>query len=74
MPIIYRADIFPESLQSLLSLIPMTRILDMAHDVALYNIIPSAADWMYVITSSFAILSVGYLIFRRFEARVGEEL
>jgi len=74
MPIIYRAEIFPERLQTILSLIPMTRILDMAHDVTLYNIIPSATDWAYIIASSLAILCVGYLIFKRFEARVGEEL
>lgn len=74
MPIIYRAEIFPENLQTLLSLIPMTRILDMAHDVTLYNIIPPAADWAYIIVSSLAILCIGYLIFKRFEARVGEEL
>ena len=74
MPIIYRTEIFPERLQTLFSLIPMTRILDMAHDVALYNKIPSAADWAYIIASSLGILCVGYLIFKRFEARVGEEL
>lgn len=74
MPIIYRVEIFPERLQTILSLIPMTRILDMAHDVTLYNKIPSATDWAYIIASSLTILFVGYLIFKRFEARVGEEL
>lgn len=74
MPIIWRLDIFPERLQMLLSLIPMTRILDIAHNVTLYNIMPSATDLTYITATSFAILALGYLIFRRFEVRVGEEL
>ncbi|MFQ5941742.1 MAG: ABC transporter permease [Nitrososphaerales archaeon] len=74
MPIIYRVDVFPERLQTILSTIPMARILDMAHNVALYDVLPSVADWTYVVTTSLAILVIGYLIFRRFEARVGEEL
>lgn len=74
MPIIWRPDIFPEWLQTLLSLIPMTRILDIAHNVTLYNIMPSATDLTYITATSFGILVLGYLIFRRFEARVGEEL
>ncbi len=74
MPIIYRLDIFPETLQTVLSLIPMTKMLDMAHDVTLYNVIPPVTDWLYIVATSFAILSLGYLVFRRFEPRVGEEL
>ncbi len=74
MPIIYRLNIFPERLQVLLSVIPTTRILDMAHSVTLYNILPPVTDWAYITATSFGILALGYLIFRRFEARVGEEL
>ncbi len=74
MPIIWRLNIFPERLQMPLSLIPMTRILDMAHNVTLYNIMPSATDLTYITATSFGILALGYLIFRRFEVRVGEEL
>ncbi len=74
MPIIYKLDVFPERLQRLLSLIPMTRILDIAHNVTLHNIMPSATDLTYITATSFGILALGYLIFRRFEGRVGEEL
>lgn len=74
MPIIYRLEIFPERLQMVLSLIPIAKILDMAHDVTLYKIIPPAPDWIYIVATSLAILGLGYLIFRRFEARVSEEM
>lgn len=74
MPVIYRLDIFPEQLQTLISLIPMTRVLDMAHDVTLYNLVPPINDWVYVVVSSFAILILGYLIFRKFQTRIGEQL
>ncbi len=73
-PIIYKLDIFPERLQTILSFIPMARILDMAHNVTLYNIFPPITDWAYVVATSLATLALGYLIFRRFEVRVGEEL
>jgi lipopolysaccharide transport system permease protein len=74
MPIIYTLEIFPERLQFILSLIPMAKMLQMAHDVTLYNVLPPLSDWLYITGTSFGILIMGYVIFRRFEGRVGEEL
>ncbi|MGH9879358.1 MAG: ABC transporter permease, partial [Nitrososphaerales archaeon] len=74
MPIIYRPTILPEDFQSLISIIPMSRIIDMAHNLALYNILPPVTDWIYVTATSFAILALGYFAFRKLEERISEEL
>ena len=58
----------------LLSINPMARIIDMSHNLALYGILPTQNDIIYIVTTSFAILLIGYAVFRKFEKRLAEEL
>ncbi len=73
-PIFYRLDIFPPNIQQLLYFNPMAQIIDMAHNAALYNTLPTLPNLAYTVTVSFAILVAGYFIFRFYERRVVEEL
>lgn len=73
-PILYTLDMLPEKLQEILSLVPTVRLLEMIHDVVLFDRIPDSLDFSYVIISAFVILISGYLIYRKFEYRVVEQL
>lgn len=67
MPIIYSYDIFPQDIKNSLLLIPTARLIEMAHNVILYNVYPNIFDWLYTIGTSFVILIVGLAIFKKLE-------
>lgn len=73
-PIFYQFDFLPEYIQNILQLSPMVQIVTMAHDVALYGTLPSTNSILYATVSIFIILGIGYLIFRRYQARIVEEM
>lgn len=73
-PIFYKLDILPEPLQQVLYFSPLVHIVEMAHDVVLYDKLPSLENVGMGIITSFAVLLIGYLIFRKMEPRVIEEL
>ena len=72
MPIIYSYDIFPEDIKNGLLLIPTARLIDMAHNVVLYNVYPTLFDWLYSIGVSLIILVIGFVIFRKLEGKMIE--
>ncbi len=74
MPVFYQLTIFSPGVGYFLSLVPLARILIIGRDVALYGIIPPLEYWAYTFLSSLLVLAMGYLIFRRLEGRVTEEL
>ena len=73
-PIFYRFDFLPESVQNILSLSPMVQIVTMAHHVTLYGTLPSLNSILYTTSSIFVILAIGYLIFRKYQTRIVEEM
>ncbi len=73
-PVFYSPDILQRAIRQLFFINPMARIIDMAHNAALYNKMPSAEALAYTAAASFAILLIGYAVFRRYERRVAEEL
>ena len=73
-PIIYQFDMLPETVRSILQFSPMVQIVTMAHHVTLYGELPTLNSMLYAIFSISIITIVGYLIFRKFQARVVEEL
>jgi lipopolysaccharide transport system permease protein len=73
-PIFYRFDFLPESVQNILQLSPVVQIVEMVHHVALYGTLPSLNSILYSVGSVFAILGIGYLIFRKYQSRIVEEL
>ena len=73
-PIFYQFDFLPESVQNILQLSPVVQIVEMVHHVTLYGTLPTLNSILYSVGSIFIILGIGYLIFRRYQARIVEEL
>jgi len=73
-PIFYQFDMLPESVQNVLQFSPMVQILTMAHHVTLYGTLPSLNSILYTIASVIVISGIGYGIFRKFQARIVEEM
>lgn len=53
---------------------PMTRFLSAFRTLLYDNRMPSAEDWVGVVSSSLVALGLGILVFRRFASRLAEEL
>ena len=73
-PIFYEFDMLPQYVQNILQLSPMVQIVEMVHHVALYGTLPSINSILYSVGSTCGILVIGYLIFRKYQARIVEEL
>ena len=73
-PIFYRFDMLPESIRSILQYSPMVQIVSMTHHVVLYGTLPSSNQILYAVVSIFIIVVIGYAIFRRYQARIVEEI
>ena len=73
-PIIYTKEMLPENIRELFSIIPTVTTFDMIHKSVLFGEIPPATDFIYVIIFSLGILGVGYLVYRKLEPRMAEEL
>lgn len=73
-PIFYRFDFLPKYVQDILQLSPMVQLVTMVHHVAIYGTLPSLNSILYACVSIFSILGIGYLIFRKYQARIVEEM
>jgi lipopolysaccharide transport system permease protein len=73
-PIFYQFDMLPETVRNVLQFSPMVQIVTMAHHVTLYGELPSVNSILYAIFSVSIIVGVGYLIFRKLQARIVEEM
>ena len=73
-PIFYQFDMLPQAIQDVLQFSPMVQILTMAHHVVLYGILPSVNTVLYSVGSILGITAIGYLIFRKYQARIAEEM
>lgn len=74
VPIFYTLDLFPETIRTIIMLNPMAQIVNMSHNVVLFGRIPSLQDTAYTLGIISLIFVVGYLIFRKLETRIVEEL
>jgi len=73
-PIFYQFDMLPETLRNVLQFSPMVQIVTMAHHVVLYGTLPSINTVLYAVGSISAITVIGYLIFRKYQARIAEDV
>ena len=73
-PILYPISILPPKIASLIMLNPMTRIIGMFRDSVIYNMQPTIMDVTYISASALILLGIGYLIFRRLEPGLAEEM
>ena len=73
-PIFYQFDMLPETIRNILQFSPMVQIVTMAHHVVLYGTLPSINTVLYAVGSISAITAIGYLIFRKYQARIAEDM
>ena len=73
-PIFYQFDMMPVQVQNVLQFSPMVQIVTMAHHVVLYGTLPSVNSILYAVGSISVIATVGYLIFRKYQAKIVEEV
>lgn len=81
-PVIYTLDyvaqaglvVFGQPVEQLLRLNPMSRFVECFRNVFYDFRFPTLVDLGYVTVAAAVSLTVGYLLFRRFEARLAEEL
>lgn len=73
-PILYTADMFPESIRWVLYLNPMTTIIESYRNIFYYQQSPALTSLMIVFAVSFLILIIGYLIFKKLERGFAEEV
>jgi lipopolysaccharide transport system permease protein len=73
-PIFYRFDMLPENVQSVLQFSPMVQLVTMAQHVALHGTLPSINSILYAFGTTIIIVIIGYLIFRKFQVRIVEEM
>ena len=73
-PILYTADMFPESIRWVLYLNPMTTIIESYRNIFYYQQSPALTSLMIVFAVSFIILIIGYLIFKKLERGFAEEV
>ena len=64
----------PVHVQNVLQFSPMVQIVTMAHHVVLYGMLPSVNSILYAVGSISVITTVGYLIFRKYQAKIVEEV
>jgi ABC-type polysaccharide/polyol phosphate export permease len=73
-PIFYQFDMLPEAIRNVLQFSPMVQIVTMAHHVVLYGMLPSVNTVLYAVGSISVITGIGYLIFRKYQARIAEDM
>ena len=73
-PIFYQFDMMPTQVQNILQFSPMVQIVTMAHHVVLYGVLPSINTVLYAVGSISAITAIGYVIFRKYQARIAEDM
>ena len=73
-PIFYQFDMLPEMIRNVLQFSPMVQIVTMAHHVVLYGMLPSVNTILYAVGSISVITVVGYLIFRKYQARIAVDM
>jgi ABC-type polysaccharide/polyol phosphate export permease len=64
----------PVAVQNVLQFSPMVQIVTMAHHVVLYGILPPINSILYAVGSISIITVIGYLIFRKYQAKIVEEV
>lgn len=73
-PVFYKFEILPESFRKILVYSPMVQIIDMGHNVAIYNVLPDMQSILIAVMTTLFVLIAGYIIFRKVQNRIIEDL
>ena len=71
-PILYTADLFPETIRWVLYLNPMAHFMDIYRSIFYYQTMPNMNSFLYLIILSIIVLVLGYWIFRKLERGFAE--
>lgn len=73
-PIIYPANLVPERYQFLYRLNPAVLFVESYRDSLLYNKMPSISSFIALFIIGFVVLTIGHLVFIRYNKRFAEEI
>ena len=73
-PIFYQFNMLPDYVQSILQFSPVVQIVTMSHHIVLYGVLPPINSILYAVGSISVITGIGYLIFRKYQAKIVEEV
>ncbi len=73
-PIFYQFNMLPDFVQNILQFSPMVQLVTMAHHVTLYGTFPSVNSILYAVGSISIITIIGYIIFRKMQLRIVEDM
>jgi lipopolysaccharide transport system permease protein len=73
-PIVYSTDMVPDSMRLLISINPMTSIINAYRDVLFYKQMPDLTNLGIITICSFILLFIGLAVFRRLQRNFAEEL
>jgi len=65
---------FPENIRWILELNPLVPLLDIAHDLVLYDSLPSLYSVAYLVGTTCLFFIVGYVVFKLKDKKIVEEL
>lgn len=74
VPVFYTLDTFPDNVRKIVMLNPLAQIVEITHNVVLYGKMPSFENISYTFGIILGIFAIGYLIFKRLDVRLVEEL
>ena len=73
-PILYSTTMFPEKIQQLLRLNPMTTLIESYRNIFFYQQAPNFLGLLFVFIVSILLLGIGILVFKKLEKGFAEEL
>lgn len=73
-PVFYSSDIMPDNLKKLLSVNPMTRIIESYREILIYQNIPKPSILLNMLLVSCITLMIGLTVFKKLEKGFAEEL
>jgi len=73
-PVFWYVDDMPPFLAKLFLLNPLALLMEMTHDVILFNSIPTIYDFIYAIGTSFGSLIIAYVLYKKNEKKITELL
>ena len=73
-PILYSLDFLPETMQKIVLLNPMSRIIISARNTVIYSTPARFEDLLFMFASSILFLIIGYVVFSKLEPGFAEEI
>jgi len=73
-PVFWYIEDASEILLSIHAVNPLGQIIELGHNLVVFDKVPPLGDWLYASLLVFIVFVVGFLTFKKFEKRVMEEI